>query len=113
MYYVYLLRCRDGSLYTGVTTDPARRFRQHAGMEPGGARYTASRKAAAYAAVWEVGEKGDALHTEARLKRLTHAQKEALAAGAAAYDGLFPPGSHRVEPPESSLPDQDMNQARP
>ena len=100
MYYVYLLRCRDGSLYTGVTTDPARRFRQHAGEAPGGAKYTASRKPTAFAALWEAGEKGPALSLEARIKRLTHAQKEALSAGEGDWTALFPPGCRRVPPPE-------------
>jgi len=99
MYYVYLLRCQDGSLYTGVTTDPARRLRQHAGLLPGGAKYTAARRPAAFAAVWEAGEKSAALSLERRLKRLTHAQKEALAAGSGKFEALFPPGIRRVEPP--------------
>jgi putative endonuclease len=36
MYWVYLLRCADGSLYAGITTDPERRLRQHRGERPGG-----------------------------------------------------------------------------
>ena len=48
MYWVYLLRCGDGSLYAGITTDPARRLRQHRGELSGGAKYTAPREVAGY-----------------------------------------------------------------
>ena len=41
-HYVYLLRCADGSLYTGMTPDIARRLRQHVGRLPGCAKYTRS-----------------------------------------------------------------------
>ena len=45
MYYVYMLRCGDGSLYTGITTDPVRRFAEHQGQGGRGAKYTAARRA--------------------------------------------------------------------
>ena len=38
MYFVYILRCTDDALYTGITTDPVRRFREHAGEAPNGAK---------------------------------------------------------------------------
>ena len=41
MYYIYTLRCADGSLYTGITTDVKRRMRQHLGHIKGGAKYNA------------------------------------------------------------------------
>ena len=41
---MYLLRCRDGTLYTGVARDLARRLRQHNGELAGGARYTRGRR---------------------------------------------------------------------
>jgi len=40
MYYTYVMRCEDGSLYTGITTDVQRRFRQHRGEIAGGAKCT-------------------------------------------------------------------------
>lgn len=82
MYYVYLLRCRDGSLYAGITTDPARRLRQHKGELPGGARYTRLRPPVGYAAVWEAPDRSAAASLEGRLKHMDHKAKEALAAGA-------------------------------
>lgn len=42
MYYTYMLRCQDGSLYTGITTDLNRRFREHSGAGVVGAKYTKS-----------------------------------------------------------------------
>ena len=54
MYYTYMLRCADNSLYTGITTDVARRFAEHSGQIPGKcAKYTGSRKAVSIEAVWE------------------------------------------------------------
>ena len=43
-WFVYILRCADDSLYTGVTTDPQRRLREHNGELVGGARYTRARR---------------------------------------------------------------------
>jgi len=81
MYYVYLLRCRDGSLYTGITTDPARRFAQHEGRLPGGAKYTAAHPPARLEAVWSASGRAAASRLERRIKALSHGEKERLAAG--------------------------------
>ena len=80
-WFVYLLRCRDGSIYIGTTTDPARRFREHAGALGRGAKYTAAKKPERFESVFEVPDRSGALRLEARLKKLSHAQREALAAG--------------------------------
>ena len=48
-HYVYLLRCADGSLYTGMTLDIARRLRQHVERLPGCAKYTRSHPVTALA----------------------------------------------------------------
>jgi putative endonuclease len=75
---VYLARCGDGSLYTGVTTDPERRLAQHnAGC---GAAYTRARLPVTMV-YWElVGDRSGALRREYAIRRLTRAEKEALAA---------------------------------
>ena len=99
MYYVYILRCRGGSLYTGITTDPARRLRQHRGELPGGAKFTASKKPLDYAAIWETPDRSTASRLEARIKRLTHSQKETLAAGMTVPD-WFPADTPRADIPE-------------
>lgn len=77
---VYLLRCRDGSLYAGATNDLARRLVQHAAGK--GARYTRSRLPVELAYEERARDRGAALHREAELKRLTRAAKLALAASA-------------------------------
>lgn len=81
MYYTYFLRCADGSLYAGITTDPARRFAQHTGDKPGGAKYTAPRHPVRMEAVWHAADRAAASRLEYRLKHLTKAQKERLIRG--------------------------------
>lgn len=75
-WYVYILRCADGSLYTGSTTDVARRFAQH--QSGRGAKYTRSHPPLEVA-YWEATpDKGAAFSREAAIKGLTHRQKERL-----------------------------------
>jgi len=81
MYFTYLLRCADGSLYAGITTDLARRFAEHAGAGGRGARYTAARGPVRFEAAWESADRAAASRLESRLKRLTHADKERLVRG--------------------------------
>lgn len=100
-YFVYVLECRDGSLYTGITTDVARRLREHLGLEgPGrGARYTRLRGVAGLAAVWETGGRAAASRLEWHAKRLTHAHKLELLAGTTSADevaGLRPGSCRRL-----------------
>ncbi len=72
-WYVYLARCADGTLYTGVTTDLARRMAQH--CDGTGAKYTRSRGGARLVS-WEAhATKGRALSREIAVKRLTRARK--------------------------------------
>ncbi len=73
---VYLARCRDGSLYTGITTDPARRFKQH-NKGLGGA-YTRSRLPVTLVYQEPAGSRSEALRRERAIKSLTRAAKEAL-----------------------------------
>jgi putative endonuclease len=73
MPYVYLLRCADGSLYCGWTTDVQRRLEAHrAGTA---SRYTRSRPPIELAAVFPVADRSAALREEARIKRLPRAAK--------------------------------------
>lgn len=74
---VYLARCRDGTLYTGITTDPDRRLAEH--NSGGGAAYTRSRLPIALVYQEEVLSRSCALRREHAIKRLTRAGKEALA----------------------------------
>ena len=61
MWSVYLLRCADGTLYCGVTTDVERRLAMHNGKKPGGARYTRGRRPVTLAACADGVERGEAL----------------------------------------------------
>jgi putative endonuclease len=75
---VYLARCRDGTLYTGITTDPERRLAEHnAGS---GAAYTRTRLPVVLV-YWETAsDRSSALRREYAIKGLSRAAKEALAA---------------------------------
>ena len=74
--WVYMLRCRDGSLYTGWTVDLERRLARHqAGTA---SRYTASRLPVALAFARPMADRSAARREEARIKRLTRASKLAL-----------------------------------
>ena len=75
--FVYLLRCRDGSLYCGWTDDLERRVATHNAGK--GARYTRSRKPVRLVWSEELADRSAALKREIAVKRLTRAQKLALA----------------------------------
>lgn len=78
MYYVYILRCEDNTLYTGITTDVARRFAEHREDKVKGAKYTKAHKPKEIAAAWEAGTKSDASKLEYRIKKLEKTEKEKL-----------------------------------
>jgi predicted GIY-YIG superfamily endonuclease len=79
MPFVYILRCRDGSLYTGAAKDIVRRLSEH---EAGSAsKYTHSRRPVTLAWCQSVRIWRRALQLERRIKRLTRAKKLALVAG--------------------------------
>ena len=81
MYYVYMLRCGDGSLYTGITTDPVRRLAEHQGQGGRGAKYTAARRAVRMEAIWTAEDRSAASRLERNIKLLAKREKEALIAG--------------------------------
>lgn len=72
-WFVYLLECADGSVYTGITTDVERRFGEHrAGT---GARYTRSRVPVAVLGQLPCADRSEASRLEAAIKRLRAADK--------------------------------------
>ena len=75
-HFAYIVRCADGSLYCGYSTDPIAREKAHNSAK--GAKYTRSRLPVKLVYAEEYGDKSSALKREAALKRLTHAQNEAL-----------------------------------
>ena len=74
--YVYILRCADGTFYTGWTTDLAARVATHNTGK--GAKYTKSRLPVELIYYEEYGDKSTAMAREYAIKRLTRAEKEAL-----------------------------------
>ena len=76
--FVYLLRCSDGSLYCGWSTDPERRLRQHqAGTA---SRYTRRRLPVELVWTKACADRSEALREEIRIKRLPPAEKRRLVA---------------------------------
>jgi len=89
MYYVYMLRCRGGVYYTGLTVDVARRYQAH--LTGKGAKFTRSYPPEAIAAVWRCGDKGTAARVEYTIKKhLTHWQKQQLSAAPETLQELLP-----------------------
>jgi putative endonuclease len=76
--WVYLLRCRDGSLYTGWTIDVQRRLARH--QSGVASRYTASRLPVELAAAIPMPDRSAARREEARIKALSRPEKLALIA---------------------------------
>ena len=79
-YFVYVVSCEGGSLYTGITTDVARRLKEHLSGKAPGARYTRVRPPEGLAAVWQTEGRVAASRLEYRIKHLSAAQKRTLVA---------------------------------
>ena len=76
-WFVYLLECHNGSIYTGISTDVDARFEAHCAGQ--GARYTRMHPPKKILATIEVSDRSLALKAEHRIKRLSAAEKRALA----------------------------------
>jgi putative endonuclease len=79
-YFVYILACADGTLYTGIARDVTRRLAEHNGERANGARYTAARRPVRLVYRQEFAGRSEAQREEARIKALTRAEKDALLA---------------------------------
>ena len=73
VWYLYILRCGDGSLYTGITDDVQRRFQAH--CDGKGAKYTRGRGPLEIVYQEVCGTHSDALHRELAVKKMTRQQK--------------------------------------
>ena len=73
-WHVYILRCSDGSLYTGVTTDLQRRIREH-NETSRGAKYTRSRRPVTLCYSQEFPDRSSAQSEECRIKKLKRSLK--------------------------------------
>ncbi|CAB3755004.1 GIY-YIG nuclease family protein [Paraburkholderia solisilvae] len=87
-WFLYLIECDDGSVYTGIAVDVAARFDKH--LSGTGARYTRSRKPLRVLASFELADRASASRAEYWVKRLPPAGKRALAAGARSLESVLP-----------------------
>ncbi len=84
-WWVYILRCRSGALYTGITTDVARRFAQHSnGIRKGGARFFAMDPPEEVVYREHFPDRGSASARECQIKQLKRGAKRELVEGFAA-----------------------------
>ncbi|KND57585.1 putative endonuclease containing a URI domain [Candidatus Paraburkholderia schumanniana] len=87
-WFLYLIECHDGSLYTGIATDVEARFIAHASGK--GARYTRAHKPLRVMASFELAGRSEASRAEYFVKRLTPRQKRALIAGERTLESVVP-----------------------
>ena len=78
MYYTYMLRCSDNSIYTGMTNDLEKRFHEHLSKSKLSAKYTKSHSVIKLEIAWTSKEKSLACKLEYQIKTLSKQQKEAL-----------------------------------
>lgn len=78
MYYTYILRCKDNSLYTGITTDLERRLKEHKEKGEKTAKYTLTHSAVKMEIAWESENRVLSSKLEFNIKKLTKKQKEEL-----------------------------------
>ena len=87
-WFLYLIECADGSVYTGIAVDVEARFEKH--VNGTGARYTRSRKPVQVLASFELADRSSASRAEYFVKRLTAVEKRALAAGGRTLESVVP-----------------------
>jgi len=77
-YYIYMLRCEDNSIYTGITTDLSRRMNEHFSKDDKCAKYTLNHTVKKLEAAWETKDRVLASKLEYNIKKLTKKDKEML-----------------------------------
>lgn len=75
MYYLYILKCGDGTFYTGITTDLSRRVAEHNGEKISGAKYTAGRRPVSLVYSKKFKTRSLASKEESRIKNLRREAK--------------------------------------
>ncbi len=78
MYYTYMLRCEDNSIYTGITSDISRRLSEHRSRGAKCAKYTLNHSAVRIEIAWESADRSSASKLEYHIKALNKKQKEEL-----------------------------------
>jgi putative endonuclease len=90
MAYIYMVRCEDESIYTGIARDLGQRMREHYYKKKSGAKYTKSRRIKALEMVWETDSWSHAAMLEIRIKRLKRPKKEELIREPENVQAFFP-----------------------
>lgn len=85
-WHLYIVRCRDGSLYTGIATDVERRFAEH--QENKGAKYLRGRGPLQLVFKKQIGKRESALKIERLVKKLTKVKKEKIVNMAAGIEEI-------------------------
>ena len=80
-WFLYLIRCRHGRLYTGITTDVLRRFEEHKSHDKKGSKYLRGKSPLKLVMKKRIGNKSLALKIEAKVKKLSKVEKELLVDG--------------------------------
>lgn len=78
MYFVYMLRCEDNSIYTGIAKDVAKRMNEHFTKSKKCAKYTLNHSAKKIECVWQTYDRALASKLEYHIKKLTKSDKEEL-----------------------------------
>ena len=80
-WFLYLIRCKHGQLYTGITTDVERRFEEHKSHDKKGSKYLRGKAPLRLVMKKRIGNKSLALKIEAKVKKLSKVKKELLVDG--------------------------------
>lgn len=86
MWFIYILRCADDTLYTGIARDVARRIEEHNASHRLAARYTRARRPVVLVHLEPATTRSAAARREHAIKRMTRAQKQALVKAGSEHD---------------------------
>lgn len=89
MYFIYIIRCENGSLYTGITNNPQRRLSEHFTQSEKCAKFTRSHKAETLEALWSTENRSLASKLEWSIKQLSRQQKLMLIADNQRFTEFF------------------------
>lgn len=78
MYYIYMLRCKDNSIYTGITKNVEKRIQEHLTKDKKCAKYTLNHTAIKLESVWKTENRALASKLEYHIKKLPKTKKEEL-----------------------------------
>lgn len=77
-YFVYIVKCKDKTLYTGIATDLKRRIKEHNGILKGGAKYTRGKRPVKLIHSEKYESRIEASRRESEIKKMTRVEKEII-----------------------------------